>query len=225
MQCEKLDNAGGIDFTIGNLSIINSNTSNEASARLGSAVSVWRNTSLTTFPLGGLTIGNLYIDSVLSSNGLYFNDESATAIDENPLIINNVVRINSTIGNSMLLGGTVHVNNDPKAQLVKELVAAESATYNYSTSDYRRIVKTHTTKGTVVNLPAIRSDLVGTLIDLIMRDTTSSLSRIATDGTDRFLYLGKAAGSNFDTTQEGAIMRLKMTSAGWEVLQLTGSWT
>ncbi|AUR98433.1 hypothetical protein NVP1251O_01, partial [Vibrio phage 1.251.O._10N.261.55.E5] len=221
---EKLDNAGGMSILINSLKLINCNTSGDASTRDGSAVSIWRNTSLTTYPLGGVNVNHLYIDSPDSTSGVYFNDESATAIAEAPLVIGNLEKIN-TQGVAIISSSAVVVN-DPNEILTKNLEPAESATYSYSTSDYKRLIRTHSTKGTIIVLPQINpGEYKGLQLRVIFR-AQGFTQRVKPSGTNRIAFDGQIAGKGLDVAMEGATLDLRWNgSSEWEVLNLNGDFT
>ncbi|AUR87379.1 hypothetical protein NVP1100O_38 [Vibrio phage 1.100.O._10N.261.45.C3] len=221
---EKLDNAGGMSILINSLKLVGCNTSGDASTRDGSAVSIRRNTSLTTHPLGGVNINHLYIDSPDSTNGVYFNDESATAIAEAPLVIGNLEKIN-TQGFAISSSSAVVVN-DPNEILTKNLEPAESATYSYSTSDYKRLIRTHSTKGTIIELPQINpGEYKGLQLRVIFR-AQGFTQRVKPSGTNRIAFDGQVAGKGLDVATEGATLDLRWNgSAEWEILNLNGDFT
>ncbi|AUR90137.1 hypothetical protein NVP1138O_14 [Vibrio phage 1.138.O._10N.261.48.A1] len=224
LKGEKLDNAGGISMAINSLKLIGCNTSGDASTRNGSAIAIWRNTSLTTYPLGGLNVGHLYIDSPLSTNGIYFNDESSTAIAEAPLAIENLEKAN-TKGVAIISSSAVVVN-DPNEILVKNLEPSESATYSYSTSDYKKLIRTHSTKGTTVILPFIPSgEYKGLTLKVLFR-AQGFTQRVKPSGSNRIAFEGQVAGKGIDVSDEGASVTLRWNgSTEWEVINLNGSFT
>lgn len=222
LQLEKLDNLGSLSVTFGKVTVVDCNTSLDASVRLGSAVACWRNTSAVTFPLGGFTIGHLYIDSPDSTTGVYFADASGAATKETPIHIKRIERI-IVSGERIIARGVIHVDEDPFEYLAKVLIPAESSTLVMSLSQYTTLVKTHEDKSSAITLPLISDSMYGYRVKILMLDATAGLSRITTSGAD-VMKITSTVANQIDTTMRGASIAFRASSTGWEVTELSGVW-
>lgn len=225
MNLEKLDNAGGLSVVFDNIIVRDCNRSGQTSARFGSALRVWRDAHPNTaYPLGNLLIKNLYINSPLSAYGVYFADVSTPlGAKEGILNILNIERLVTGSTSNFTISGTLLIGGDPTGTATVQLTDSDPSAYTCNLGDYRKVILGHTTKGTDVLLPSTREGRYGLEIKVLIRGGFPS--SVTPAGGEKILMLGKGPGAGVSVTQQGALLHLKASSDGWEVLSAFGNWS